>query len=251
MKQKKVLIIGSGIAGLRSALALALNSRNQIIIVEKSPSVGGRVATRRFGEFYVNHGTENFGGLDRVLKEDLLASKWVKEDCFSGRATELPKIMRDELLEKNVEFKFDWEVSEVGENKVESTKGQHLYFDQLIITAPVPQIEKITGQKIPGVQYEKCILFIGLKDGKTVRREMDTEWSEKMFDHSDLEIDGLSVKKWRYARVSQGLKTSFFELNHNIFLAGDAFDPEAQFNLGSSWLSGLKAGKEAQRRIHE
>jgi len=40
---KGVLVIGGGIAGIQAALDLA-NSQIQVYMVEKSPSVGGRMA---------------------------------------------------------------------------------------------------------------------------------------------------------------------------------------------------------------
>jgi heterodisulfide reductase subunit A len=41
--QKRALVIGGGIAGIQAALDLA-NSRIPVTLVEKSPSLGGRMA---------------------------------------------------------------------------------------------------------------------------------------------------------------------------------------------------------------
>ena len=43
MSQKAVLIIGGGIAGIQSAIDLA-NMGNRVYLVEKNPSIGGRMA---------------------------------------------------------------------------------------------------------------------------------------------------------------------------------------------------------------
>jgi len=42
-KQKRALIIGGGISGIQAALDLA-NARIRVTLVEKSPSLGGRMA---------------------------------------------------------------------------------------------------------------------------------------------------------------------------------------------------------------
>jgi heterodisulfide reductase subunit A-like polyferredoxin len=42
-KKKKALVIGGGIAGIQAALDLA-NARIPVVLVEKSPSLGGRMA---------------------------------------------------------------------------------------------------------------------------------------------------------------------------------------------------------------
>lgn len=96
---KEIIIIGSGIAGLRAALEVAKDKNTRVTILEKSPSVGGRVATRRFGELYVNHGVEKFDGLLRVMDNDPEAKKFIKSNVFKGRATDFPKDLRDQLLQ--------------------------------------------------------------------------------------------------------------------------------------------------------
>jgi heterodisulfide reductase subunit A-like polyferredoxin len=42
-KEKRALVIGGGIAGIQAALDLA-NARIRVTLVEKSPSLGGRMA---------------------------------------------------------------------------------------------------------------------------------------------------------------------------------------------------------------
>ena len=43
MTEKKALVIGGGIAGIQAALDLA-DARIRVMMVEKSPSLGGRMA---------------------------------------------------------------------------------------------------------------------------------------------------------------------------------------------------------------
>ncbi len=43
IRDKRALVIGAGIAGIQAALDLA-NARIRVVLVEKSPSLGGRMA---------------------------------------------------------------------------------------------------------------------------------------------------------------------------------------------------------------
>jgi len=43
VRQKRALVVGGGIAGIQAALDLA-NARIRVTLVEKSPSLGGRMA---------------------------------------------------------------------------------------------------------------------------------------------------------------------------------------------------------------
>lgn len=52
-----VVIIGAGLGGI--TLAREMNNKN-ILLIDKAKSVGGRAATRRLGEFPVNHGLNGF-----------------------------------------------------------------------------------------------------------------------------------------------------------------------------------------------
>ena len=54
----KVAIIGAGISGL--ALANKLKNHFEVVVFEKSRGYGGRVATRRSGEFIFDHGAQFF-----------------------------------------------------------------------------------------------------------------------------------------------------------------------------------------------
>jgi len=54
-----VVVIGAGIAGLRAAAVLVAGGRD-VVILEKSRGVGGRMATRRVGAAVCDHGAQFF-----------------------------------------------------------------------------------------------------------------------------------------------------------------------------------------------
>jgi len=254
---RKVTIIGAGVSGLRAAWELVNSNRFQVVMVEKSPSVGGRVASRRFTNTVVNHGAQRFDGLDKVWAIDPWARELMASAEFSSAATDLPKKMRDRLLSfpERFELKTQWHVKQISEGEVLNLTGEVLHSSKIIVTAPIPQVEALWGQFIPGVQYSKSILFIGEQNGAAVRLEMAEDWSEKYFEETDAgilsvgekemgrKLTDLSVKKWRYARVLKGRAESFLSLQKNIFAAGDAFDSAQEFNLGSAWISGLMVAR--------
>lgn len=254
---KKVTIIGAGITGLRAARELVQSGLFRVVLVDKSPSVGGRVATRRFDHTQVNHGAKRFDGLERVLKADPVALEMEIISEFYGAATELPKKLRDHLLPVSDRFtlKTNWQVKSVSEGTVVGPGEEKLSSDYVIITAPIPQVESMCQCSIANVEYTKCVLFIGERNEKAVRIEMDADWSAEHFDESDddlftaaecllvQDLTGLSLKKWRYARVKHGLSQWYFHLSGTQFVAGDAFDPEEEHDLSASWLSGLNVAR--------
>ncbi len=64
-KKADVAIIGSGLTGI----SLAKKITNQVtLVLDKSKGIGGRVATRRMGLSFVNHGVEDFEVAHPYLK---------------------------------------------------------------------------------------------------------------------------------------------------------------------------------------
>ena len=56
-KYAEIVIIGSGIAGLAAGQLLQKAGHNPLIL-DKGRRVGGRMSTRRAGEFLFNHGAQ-------------------------------------------------------------------------------------------------------------------------------------------------------------------------------------------------
>jgi predicted NAD/FAD-dependent oxidoreductase len=257
---RRVTIIGAGMAGLRAALEFVTSGDWEVVMVEKSSSVGGRVATRRLIGSLVNHGAESFHGMARVQQLDPLAREWDLREVFPGAATELPKRMRDRLLLHPARFRLrtGWAARAVEGGTVTGPEGESIAADVVLITAPVPQAELLLHREIPGVRYAKAVLFIGEQDGQAVRREMDEAWSETHFELSDDVLlaagaasESLAVKKWRYARVRAGLAKWFLALDQKTIVAGDAFDPHGVYDLSASWLSGLQAARYIMEKNDE
>jgi predicted NAD/FAD-dependent oxidoreductase len=251
---KNIAIIGAGISGLRAALELC--GTHKISLYEKSPSVGGRLASRRFGQISINHGASTFTGLE-YLAGDAFADRFKDQLSLNGPATDLPKGMRDILLaHSNLSVHFKTKVSRINRDlSLELETGEVLSFDHIIITAPVPQVREMLGEiLLPEISYTKQISFIGIVNDSPVKCMLTEQDSEKFFEASEQSIRlhadkifgstvGLDVKKWRYSRVLNGHKDYFYEPTKNIHVCGDAFDPHQNFHLGSAWRSGVMTAR--------
>lgn len=66
----KIAIIGAGLSGL--TLAHKLSAYGQITIFEKSRGLGGRIATRRAGDYHFDHGAQFFTVKTKAFKDFLL-----------------------------------------------------------------------------------------------------------------------------------------------------------------------------------
>jgi renalase len=256
---KNIAIIGTGLTALRAGLEIALSKNTHLTFWEKSSSVGGRVATRRFESQFINHGATKFDNLELVKKRDQSASKFEPYFDFSEGATKLPRAMRDEInkLSSNINWNFNKQITRITlDGKLQSDKNLYEY-DAILITAPLPQSEILLSQNFSfAYAYTKAILFLGLENGNPIRIEMPVAWSESFFfELSDEQImeaaevilnrslKGFTVKKWRYARVRHGLDLPYLQYSPNIFLANEAFDPDHRYDCASAWLSGLMAGR--------
>ena len=146
---KNIAIIGTGLAALRAGLEIAKNKETNLTFWEKSPSVGGRVATRRLESQFINHGTTKFDNFDVIINLDQVASKFGPFLDFSGGATRLPKAMRDEInkLSSGIQWNFNKKITKITlDGKLESEENLFEY-DAILITAPLPQAEELLAQK--------------------------------------------------------------------------------------------------------
>jgi phytoene dehydrogenase-like protein len=91
MKEKNVVVVGGGVAGLACATLVAQTGA-RVQLYEKAEQLGGRARTRRLGEFHLNRGAHALyqgGPGDRVLRRlgvpwtggaPPLADAWVESD---------------------------------------------------------------------------------------------------------------------------------------------------------------------------
>lgn len=177
------LIIGAGLSGLTLALELK-KAGKQVLILEKSKGVGGRIATRRINNLGVDHGAPYLKGhpeLFELIKHfQIQHGKIASEGIYlEGGMTTLPKIMAEHLPvikdEKVIHIEF---LNGIWKCKCE--KGNVHQAKKLIITSPLPQaIELLETSEIDfsykldlkSVNYAKGLLGIFLIDEEALIKQ--------------------------------------------------------------------------------
>ena len=188
MDHFEIAIVGAGISGLMAATYLAEKGKKSVLF-DKGRGPGGRMSTRRFGEFRLDHGAQFFTVRDHRFEKYVqrwekagVAKIWCKGFSRTGdghprfRGTEgmnsIPKWLAGQLDVRTG-------------HKVESVRfvnnlwhldfedSQSISADQLLMTSPVPQtialleagqVELSTSTKryLSLISYDPCIAMMVL-----------------------------------------------------------------------------------------
>lgn len=188
---KSCIVVGAGIAGLLSARLLASKGVN-VVLLEKSRGLGGRMATRRVGDCRYDHGAQFMTTRDRKFRE--MVESWLSQNAvrpwYKGPLgnmryfgtegmTTVPKLLSREIdvriQHKVSQIAFDgseWSVTcELPDEKTASFKS-----DFLIFTTPVPQALELIQQsnveldfdeedELEKIRYSRCITVLAKLNG--------------------------------------------------------------------------------------
>lgn len=182
METYEVIIIGGGLSGIMAARTLMENGVKDVLIVEKSKSVGGRLATRRIGEGKADHGAQFFTVRSPELQEDAarwLEAGWVKH--WFG--TPYPRYTSTagmnalaKQLAQPIPVKLNTRVSSIldgrdGPLEVELENGERITANHCIVTAPAPQsLQLLTGiapQEVYTISFAPCFVGMFTFDGSS------------------------------------------------------------------------------------
>lgn len=105
--QKKIAIIGAGIAGLTIANKLAQNY--QVTIFDKSRGVGGRMATRRSENYHFDHGAQFFTAKTNQFQK--FCHKAMADDIITPWQCKLAKINNGAIIDDNVNKNYPYYVA--------------------------------------------------------------------------------------------------------------------------------------------
>ncbi|MFB1082676.1 NAD(P)/FAD-dependent oxidoreductase [Jeotgalibacillus sp. JSM ZJ347] len=142
----KIGVIGGGISGLIAARKLQ-SEGHEVEVIEKSRSVGGRLATRRIGEGQADHGAVYFTVRDEAF--DLEVQEWVLAGVVKKWAADPhPKYIGTNGMNKLAKFLAEPLHVHLNEKIVNVTAteegmtltGSACYeYDAVLLTAPLPQ----------------------------------------------------------------------------------------------------------------
>ena len=177
---KKVIIIGSGIAGISSSLKLKSYGINSII-VDKGNFIGGRISTKEVkkdsSSSFFFHGAQFFTAKTREFKKIIstgINGKYIKEfGNFNPKKYRGNKTMRDFLLNLSKELHIQQKVEIIGikpDNKkikvLDNKIKEWISYDGVISTLPSPQNCELLNQ-FPSLQktlntgsYHACIALM-------------------------------------------------------------------------------------------
>ncbi len=181
-----LIIIGAGISGILLAHELRAKGR-QVLVIEKSRGLGGRLATRRIdaatfdhGAQFINFQSEELRDLASQLSREGLISPWIQKEgqwlhTSPGGMTKIPKFFaRDlhvQLNEKVVEIRR----IQSPEFEIICESGQRWSSRKVVFSSPLPQSLEILKQsniyypqELDSIQYAKAI--VGLFQGEALAR---------------------------------------------------------------------------------
>ena len=177
---KKVIIIGSGIAGISSSLKLKSYGINSIIL-DKGNFIGGRISTREVkigsSSSYFFHGAQFFTAKTYEFKKIIstgVNGKYIKEfGNFDPKRYRGNQTMREFLLNLSKELHIQQKVKIIGiktdNNKIKVLDNKikdWISYDGVISTLPAPQNCELLNQ-FPSLQktlntgsYHACIALM-------------------------------------------------------------------------------------------
>lgn len=153
MSNHRITIVGAGLTGIMAARKLKEAGHEDVVLVEKSKSAGGRLATRRVANGRADHGAQFFTVRTDELKresDDWLDKGWIKQwfgdqyprytavNGMNGLAKRLSKDL-DILLHTKV-VKADWKDGDI---QLFDEEGRSWTSNKVLLTMPVPQIVEL------------------------------------------------------------------------------------------------------------
>ncbi|MGE5085065.1 MAG: NAD(P)-binding protein, partial [Bacillota bacterium] len=169
----KYLIIGAGYSGLQLAQGLTALEPHSVQIIEKSRGVGGRLATRRDGQFTFDHGAQflrscelNHAQIKHWQDEGILIPLDSKLFTAFGGMT---RIAKD--LAKDLKIVFESKAKKIHQSDslwhIQDENDVTFQTSRLVLSCPLPQsLELLKNSDIPHplsleeIKYAKAIVFL-------------------------------------------------------------------------------------------
>lgn len=193
---RRLVIVGAGLAGLTAACGLA--GHYEVVVLDKSRGVGGRMATRRIGAATVDHGAQFFTTHtpEFAAVVDDWAAAGLAQPWFAGRVGPHGIVDADghtrfrgvgsmnaiaQYLADGLDVRRSTQVQSVsrdGDGWLLTTPHGALTADAVLLTAPVPQSLALLAagdveladddrQALQAIEYEPCLAVLAALDGPT------------------------------------------------------------------------------------
>ena len=186
LKNKKIAVIGAGFAGI--TIANDLSKHNQVTIFDKSRGIGGRMATRRIGDYHFDHGAQYFTARSAEFRElckaaltNNIIAKWPAEIAnFSSVKNEDKFVAKPQMnsfckyLAKDLDVKLNHKLIKISHNNNWQLEFENNLiinnFEVLIIAIPSNQAVDLLPKdfsqidKVKKIQMLPCYsLMLGLR----------------------------------------------------------------------------------------
>ncbi|WLR48811.1 FAD-dependent oxidoreductase [Halobacillus litoralis] len=172
MDHYEITIIGAGLAGITAARRLKKQGRSNLLLTDKSKSVGGRLATRRVADGRADHGAQFFTVRTDELEEEVqgwLDQGWIKQwfgekyprytavQGMNGLAKQLASGLPTSLHTKVVKL-----LEVEGGYRLYSEDGKEWQSDKVLLTMPSPQITELLKNSEVEVEEEELKQLRGI-----------------------------------------------------------------------------------------
>ncbi|NCZ95797.1 FAD-dependent oxidoreductase [bacterium] len=197
----KVGVIGAGISGLVCARVLK-KSGHEVTVLEKSRSLGGRCATRKFGDHVVDHGLQYFTLRDPAVRKEVAEVTGTELQKLTAPILQAePKgaVYREgeerfylrsgnnrlgRILAEGLEVLTETEVPKA-EKSWRKWKMAGREFDAVISCAPWPQSAALAGLKASESGYDPCLTVlleyqVGRTGGEGAYARMDVSGDDPL-----------------------------------------------------------------------
>ena len=233
---KDYIVIGAGLSGLLIADKLQEISKKNVLILEKSRGVGGRMATRRTLSTSFDHGAQFYKLNDDIFEFHQL---WHRENLTQkrfnspkGEYWNSPKGMTAlaKFIAKNLEIKLESQVDTIRmeENSwlITNTNNESFATKSLIFSSPLPQsiailerskiLQSINPEnflKLKNIIYSKALIgLITFEDEIIINDEGYQEYLKSdFFSIADQKKKDISIIPALTVTMSEDFSEEFFD----------------------------------------
>lgn len=240
---KDFIIIGAGLSGLNLAKEIKDIGLGDVLVLEKSRGVGGRMATRRTLNTKFDHGAQFYRVKSDILKLHLpwskksLSHQWFVSAIGNHWCSKLGMTSLAKSVAEGVDVALEKQVKSVqfvnNSWVITSDKEEKWSCKNLIMTCPLPQtlklLESITDinllqmdayEEIKKINYTKAVLGLitvenEIKDNVFGYEEFQ---AGSFFSISNQQIKGVSDVPAYVVTMSPDFSEKFFDLEDNAIL---------------------------------